>query len=279
MRHKITLLTLLIFFNIQNLSAKNDDYSEFFASNLDSIVQIDYTDYQQFLDNNLRIINVDNEKVGDVKGFDYQNITADDKALLKQHLLKMQDVPITDYNDDTQLAFWMNLYNVIVLDMILDFYPINSFPDIKVQSNEEVWKMKRVTMMGRQLSLDNIQHDILRKKFSDWRILNALNIATFSSGSWQEQPFTGDAVDIQLEERTKYLFTRPLSASIIDNDDNNEKILRLIAILKWYEQDFLDVGMTLNDLLQKYLPEDLWQEFDDTLEIEYFYDWRLNQIS
>ncbi len=250
-------------------ATKKEDIAPLLASNNSNIKVIDYSLYQQFLDKNRKT----NLSSG-VAGFDYANISAGDKALLKQHFSKMQAVTITQYNDDEQLAFWINMYNVMVLDMILDFYPIEAFPLIEVKSEQPVWKMQRAEMMGLRLSLDNIQHDILREKFKDWRILNGLNVAAVSSGPWQEKPFTGKNITAQLDAHTKQLFTYRLTA-----DMPEANILRLIAGLKWYEGDFIEAGITLDDILQQYLPDRLKNQLGDlgNKEIEYFYDWRLNQ--
>ena len=252
--------------------AKNDATTKeeiipLLASDNSNTASIDYSLYQQFLQKNRK----DNLPTG-IAGFDYANISKSDQALLKQHFAKMQAVNITQYNDDEQLAFWMNLYNVIVLDMILEFYPIKAFALIEVKSEQPVWKMQRAEMMGLALSLDNIQHDILREKFGDWRILNGLNIAAVSSGPWQEKPFTGMNIIAQLDAHTKQLFTYRLTADMSDTN-----ILRLIAGLQWYEQDFIEAGITLDDILQQYLPVSLKQQLGNVQEIEYFYDWRLNQ--
>ncbi len=237
------------------------------ASDNSNIAVIDYSLYQQFLQKNRK-----NNLPSGVAGFDYANISASDKALLKQHFNKMQAVNITQYNDDEQLAFWLNMYNVIVLDMILEFHPIKAFALIEVKSEQPVWKMQRAEMMGLPLSLDNIQHDILREKFNDWRILNGLNIAAVSSGPWQEKPFIGKDITAQLDAHTKQLFTYELTANMPEKN-----ILRLIAGLQWYATDFIDAGITLDDILQQYLPDNLKQQLSNVQEIEYFYDWRLNQ--
>ena len=269
---RLFLSTLCLLLLPMTAFAKDDattkeEIAPLLSSDNSNTAMIDYSLYQQFLQNNRK----DNLPSG-IAGFDYANISASDKALLKQHFAKMQAVNITQYNDDEQLAFWINLYNVVVLDMILEFYPIKAFTLIEVKSEQPVWKMQRAKMMDLALSLDNIQHDILREKFDDWRILNGLNIAAVSSGPWQEKPFTGTDISAQLDAHTKQLFTYELTANMPETN-----ILRLIAGLQWYAQDFLDAGLTLDDILQQYLPDKLKKQLGDVQEIEYFYDWRLNQ--
>ena len=263
----LCLLLLSISAFAKDDETKKEDIAILLASDNSNTEVIDYSLYQQFLQQNRK-----RNLPSGIAGFDYANISASDKALLKQHLNNMQAVNITQYNDDEQLAFWMNLYNVIVLDMILDFYPVASFPLIEVKSEQPVWKMQRAEMMGLRLSLDNIQHDILREKFNDWRILNGLNIAAVSSGPWQEKPFTGKNIIAQLDAHTKQLFTYELTANMPE-----ENILRLIAGLQWYKDDLAKAGTTLDEVLQQYLPTALKQQLSDALEIEYYYDWRLNQ--
>ena len=271
MRLLLSTLCLLLFLPIgafaKDDATKKADIAKLLASDNSNQAVIDYSLYQQFLQKNRKT-----NLASGVAGFDYANISAGDKALLKQHFSKMQALNITQYNDDAQLAFWINMYNVMVLDMILDFYPIEAFPLIEVKSEQPVWKMQRAEMMGLRLSLDNIQHDILREKFDDWRILNGLNVAAVSSGPWQEKPFTGKNIIAQLDAHTKQLFTYKLTADMPETN-----ILRLIAGLKWYENDFIEAGITLDEILQQYLPASLKQKFGNVQEIEYFYDWRLNQ--
>ena len=261
----IAVMMLTVLLMAQTTSAK-PNYQIFMQSDNSNEAVIDYGDYQKFLDDNLQNL------PSGIAGFDYKNISEADKALLKQQLAKMQNTTITDYNDDEQMAFWLNLYNVIVLDMILDFYPINSFLDIETKIKGSLWKFERVTIMGQEMALDNIQHDVLREKYDDWRIINGLNVAALSSGPWQAKPFMGENIEAQLEAHTADLFLYPLTASV--TPDNH---LRLIAGLKWYEEDFAKTETNLDEVLQQYLPNKMKSQLAKITDIEYFYDWRLNQ--
>ena len=252
-------------------NAKKEDLTVFLQSNDSSVTQIDHGLYQEFLSKNWR-----DDLPSGIAGFDYKNVNDADKQLLKDYLKQMGQIDIAGYNSAEQKAFWLNIYNAVALDLILDFHPIATIRDIEITSGMPVWQMQRFAMMGHNLSLDNIQHDILREKFTDWRLLNGLNIGALSAGAWQAEPYQGLLIDAQLDQAVTNLFTHPLSAQFIKHE--GKLILRLVAGFKWYEDDMQKSNISITQILQKYGTLEIRQNIDMIDEIEYFYDWRLNQL-
>ena len=83
---------------------------------------------------------------------------------------------------DERLAHWINLYNAVTLQIILENYPVRSIRDIRSQTLDPrgligPWRTQRVTVEGRRLTLDQIENSILRPEFNEPRIHYAINCA------------------------------------------------------------------------------------------------------
>ena len=170
--------------------------------------------------------------------FDYGAVTDADKAFLKAYLADMAKVNLPTYRKDVHYAYWLNLYNALVLDLVLEHYPIGNFRDLQKRDKlgSSPWEEIRFQKDGMDISLDVIQHQILRKNYDDWRLFFALHSAVISSGDMPFQPFRGTDIEYALDDLVKNHFQKPLTVSLDGN------ILRLSAVLHWYQSDFVGEG-------------------------------------
>ena len=100
----------------------------------------------------------------------YQEIRAEDQKLLKNYLQTLQGLAISAYNRKEQQAYWINLYNALTVDLILSRFPVASIRDINISPGllaRGPWGAKLVTVEGEKLSLDDIEHRILRPIWQD----------------------------------------------------------------------------------------------------------------
>jgi len=207
--------------------------------------------------------------------FAYGRVGADDKKALKSYLTALQGVVVSSLDEAEQQAFWINLYNVLTIDVVLDHYPVTSIRDIAIGPALLVsgpWGKPLVTVVGRSLSLNNIEHDILRKTWRDPRVHYAVNCASLSCPNLMAVPFTGKTLEAMLEASARDYINHPRGVNAVDGG------VRLSQIYSWYRRDFGgDAGAVLGHIrtfaapkLKKALAE------IDTIA-GYDYDWSLNE--
>ena len=95
----------------------------------------------------------------------YQDVRSDDQKLLKTYLQNLQGVSISTYNRKEQLAYWINLYNAHTVELVLSRFPVASIRDINISPGllaRGPWGAKLATVENEKLSLDDIEHRILR---------------------------------------------------------------------------------------------------------------------
>jgi hypothetical protein len=200
---------------------------------------------------------------------DYQALKANDKGL-KSYLDELESLLPADFdkfNSDQKLSFWINAYNAYTVQIILDNYPVKSIKDIKSSFfSSGPWKKKFIKLLGKELSLDDIEHAIIRKEFKEPRIHFAVNCASISCPNLLAEAFRADLLELQLEKATL--------AFLKDSKKNKieEKRFLISKIFKWYGDDFKEYyGSVENFILIKLaLPIKKYK-------VDYMdYDWALN---
>ncbi|UPW16822.1 DUF547 domain-containing protein [Agarivorans sp. TSD2052] len=201
---------------------------------------------------------------------DYANF---DQAKLEQYLDTVAAIRQQQFNawgDDEQLAFLINAYNAYTVQFILTAYPnINSIRDLG-NLFQSPWKKKRFSLFGEQVSLDHIEHQLIRPVYNNPLIHAAVVCAAISCPPLQSVAYTGE----QLQQQLSQAF-RAFLRSNKNYYDPTSKKLKLSSIFKWYKDDF---GNDLNLYLSQYA-EDLRAEANiiEQASVSYLdYDWSLN---
>lgn len=204
----------------------------------------------------------------------YQAVTAADLKGVKSYLQSMQALMISTYNRFEQKAFWINVYNALTLELILSRFPVVSIRDINISPGlfeRGPWGAKMLTIEGEKLSLDDIEHRILRPIWKDNRIHYAVNCASLGCPNLQPEAYTGENTDALLERGAREFINHPRGVSI------QKGRLQVSSIYVWFQEDF---GGDPADLMEH------WQEYADppladALQkysggLAHDYDWRLN---
>ena len=206
----------------------------------------------------------------------YQALTPDDLQRLRRYLESMQSVEISNFNHTEQKSYWINIYNALVVDLIFSRYPLASIRDINISPGllaRGPWGAKLLTIEGEKLSLDDIQHRILRPIWRDNRVHYALSYATLGGPNLQPEAFTGDNTDALLEKGAREFINHPRGVTVGNGQ------LRVSSIYIWFQEDFGGDAQGLMEHWQKYanvkLAEAL-QKYSGGLSHDY--DWRLNGI-
>jgi len=132
---------------------------------------------------------------------------------------------------DAQIAFYINAYNSFTIQAVLEKYPVKSIKDIP-----DVWKTKRWELLGEKLSLDDIEHEILRKKYKAPKIHMGLVCASIGCPPIRKGAFRGPDLGEQLDEQAKLFFSNEKNFSI----DRKNKVVYLSPLFDWFGDDFIE---------------------------------------
>lgn len=177
------------------------------------------------------------------------------------------------------LAFWGNLYNAITLKVILDRYPVASIRDIKSdgwfdpKAYTGPWRQKRVTVEGRSLSLDEIEHDIMRPTFKDPRVHYVVNCASLGCPNLMPRPWQAGTLEADLDAAARAYVNHPRGVSVLASG-----ALKVSSIYKWFIADFGGDDAGLLQHFKRFAGPDLARHLAKSPQIaEDDYDWSLNE--
>lgn len=207
-----------------------------------------------------------------VNRVDYKAIKTRVAAELKAYVKALEAITITEYPRDEQFAYWVNLYNAATVQVIIDNYPLESIRDIGLLG-QGPWKDKILKVEGKSLSLDDIEHGILRPIWKDVRIHYAVNCASIGCPNLALKAYRADTLEEMLEEAARAYINHPRGFNRIDG--------QLIAsnIFEWYQSDWGGEEDVLAHA-RKYAADETAALLKDATAIDaYDYDWSLNDIA
>jgi len=204
--------------------------------------------------------------------FDYGAVTAADKKKLTDYIAALEGERPSQMTADEQIAFWANLYNAKTLDIILENYPVESIRDIKSGVfSSGPWKMKVLTVEGEELTLDNIEHDIVRAKFNEPRVHYAFNCASIGCPNLKTSAWEAETLDEDLDSGARAYIAHPRGIRI-----ENGKIITS-SIYKWFKKDFGKNDAEVLDHIRQYATGDKLKALEGKTKINgNDYDWSLN---
>ena len=168
---------------------------------------------------------------------DYAGLQADRPAL-DAYLAALADADPGALSRDEQLAYYINAYNAATLRLIVDNYPLASITEL---DGGKPWDVERVDLGGTTYSLNEIENDIIRPRFSEPRIHFAVNCAAASCPPLRDGAFTADALDAQLDEQTRAFLTSPTYTTVAGG------VATVSKIFDWYGADFDSVAGFIAD--------------------------------
>jgi hypothetical protein len=172
-----------------------------------------------------------------------------------------------------RLAFLINLYNAATLKLIVDRYPVKSIRSIGWIPGS-AWKQNVVQLFGRKISLDELEHGIIRKNYRDARVHFALVCAARGCPPLRNEPFVGARLDAQLDEQGRAFFAQSEKNRV----DATTRTVHLSPIFKWFAEDFEAAAGSVLKFATPFFPENAKRALSsDDFKIEYTdYDWSLN---
>jgi hypothetical protein len=205
---------------------------------------------------------------------DYRNFSEKDRPALRGYLDALQQVAVTRLNRAEQMAYWINLYNAATIDVVIAHYPVVSIRDIAISPGflaKGPWGKKLVRVEGTELSLDDIEHVILRPLWRDARVHYALNCGSIGCPNLASVPYTGANLDRMLDALARDYINHPRGVSF------REGRLVVSNIYFWYARDFGRDEAGIIDHLRRFAAPELEQKLASATGLGgYEYDWRLN---
>ncbi len=221
---------------------------------------------------------------------------------LKPLLMALSELDPNTYRQGSQqekLAFWINAYNLKMLDVVTKNYPIQSswwlrltWPPDDLRHIQGIWTDYKLVVMGEEFTLTAVEQRFFRKTFDDPRVYLALTYACQSSPILGRRPYQGDNLDWQLDEQVRKFLFSPRGLQL----DRRNRVVRLSALFKpaWRGKEFVNRYGTdkkfkacdpetraVLSFISGYLSrEDVYFLETENYAVEYMnFDWRLNDTS
>ncbi len=254
---KTTIIFLFLCININSLVAFSDRVSDYFS-------------WQKFLDLYLK------------DGLVNYSAVQTNSALFNAIVSQLENVKKKEYDrwsEDQKKAFWINAYNIEAVKLVLDHYPLKRslglqalrYPANSIQQIPDVWNQEALTILGKKISLNYIENEILRKEFQDPRIHFAIVCASLGCPVLRDEPYISDRLDSQLNDAVlKFMQDRKKF-----NYDAGNNTVYLSPIFKWFKEDFEKAGGIIT-FIKEYIPPN--KNLPNSAKIQWLeYDWSLNE--
>lgn len=236
----------------------------------DSLVKLDHTAWDNLLNRY-----VDARHPSGINRFHYGNVREQDKHGLQNYLKEMEKTRVTSLNRAEQQAYWINLYNALTVHVILSHYPVQSIRDIDISPGifkDGPWDAKLLKIEGQDVSLNDIEHRILRPIWRDNRIHYAVNCASLGCPNLQPLAYTGDNLEILLEKGATEFINHPRGVKL-----TNDR-LQVSSIYIWFREDFGNSDAGIKQHLEKYLASSQAEKLKSIKQrIKHQYNWDLNE--
>ena len=237
------------------------------ASDDANATTVDHAPWQELLDAYL------SEHPSGINRFDYGALQAhgEHRAQLASYIDALAAIDPRTLAKAEQLAYWINLYNAVTVSVVTDHYPVESIRDISDSLfTFGPWGIELVIVAGQPLTLDNIEHGILRPIWGDPRIHSAVNCASIGCPNLAPEAYRSDNVEALLEQGATDYVNHPRGARETEDD------LLVSSIYDWWQADFggTDAGVLAH--LKRYARPELAETLDRYTEFDDEYDWNLN---
>lgn len=207
----------------------------------------------------------------------YGKVTDADKNALHGYLESLRGVRVAGLNRDEQMAYWINLYNALTVRVVIQFYPVKSIQDIDLGSGlfgSGPWDRDLIRIDGEMISLNDIEHRILRPIWKDPRVHYALNCASVGCPNLADAPYTGAHINAQLGAAARAFVNSPRALRFTDDG------MVISKIYTWFSEDFGGSAQMILDHLSRHASSDTEVKILQSLDINaYEYDWSLNDAA
>ncbi len=161
-----------------------------------------------------------------------------DRAALDAYVAHLEEARPSLMTRNEAFAYWANLYNAVTLQIILENYPVESIRDIRSRTLDPrglmgPWREQRVTVEGRRLTLDGIEHGIMRRQWREPRVHYAVNCASIGCPNLRRRAWRAETLDAELSDAARDYVNHPRGVRV-----GADGAVRASGIYDWYKEDF-----------------------------------------
>ena len=240
-------------------------------SRSDSNIEVDHQLWQSLLSRFVR------ESADGINRVAYREFDEAAKLELSNYLESMSRVAPTQLNQNEQLAYWINLYNAQTIQVVLDHPKKKSILSMGPFFDFGPWDEPYLTIEGKPVTLNDIEHRILRPIWQDHRLHYVLNCASIGCPNLNRHAYQAKLIDEQLDGAQVNFLRHPRAVTLTDSGK-----LQVTSLFDWYLIDFAQDISGLLAYLAAQRPDlaaDLSALVDEgNPKIDYVYDWDLNVV-
>ncbi len=235
----------------------------------ESVEVIDHSSWDQLLQKY-----VITDHPSGINRFLYKKITTGDRDVLETYVRGLQQVRVSSLNREEQKAYWINLYNSLTVKVVLDHYPVKTIRDIDISPGlfqVGPWDAKLLSIEGEAVSLNDIEHRILRPIWQDNRVHYWLNCASLGCPNLLPKAYAAENLEKMLDSGARQYVNHPRGVRV-------GKRLQVSSIYKWFQEDFGSTEQGVIDHLLEYAEAELAAVLQGNSKgLRYDYDWQLNE--
>lgn len=247
---------------IPSVELKSPRFAQFGAG-----PDVDHAPWDAFLS---KYHSVDSEGVARLA---YADITSADRAALDAYVDALEATDVSQLSRDMALAYWINAYNAVTVQVVLDDYPVDTIRDITDGFlSFGPWNRELFVQGGDELSLNDIEHKIIRPVFDEPRIHYAVNCAAYSCPNLAKKAWRAETLERDLAAAERAYVNDPRGVSV----DGRGRVT-VSKIYNWFREDFGDNEDAILSQLIRAAEPALRAKLEARGEIDdYEYDWALN---
>ena len=249
---------------------KADLWERWTAHDPASTQQVDHSAWTTFLDTYLKV------DPNGLNRLDYAGVTDADKKALDAYVELLSETPVSILNRDVQYAYWLNFYNALTVQVILDHMPVDSIMDIDISPGlfaQGPWGKKLVMVEGEEVSLDDMEHRILRPIWRDPRIHYGVNCASVGCPDLVTPAYDPTTLDAVLTANAIAYVNSPRGVTVKGDD------IIVSKIYDWFIEDFDNNKAGVLKHLKQYAQGATKEALERINDIDdHEYDWSLNDL-
>lgn len=205
--------------------------------------------------------------------FDYAALAASPKDMksLNSYIDDLADKKPSTFSREQAMVYWANMYNALTVKVVAENYPVSSIRKIKSGWRAGPWRRDLIEVEGETLTLDNIEHDIMRPTFNTPLVHYMVNCASIGCPNLKSTPWQVATLDADLDAAARAYINSPRGVTI------DRGRLKVSSIYNWFAEDFGSDHPSIIAHLSKYADEDLSPKLIGRKKIDkYGYDWDVN---
>jgi hypothetical protein len=267
----LSVTTFLLSVGPALAAPKSELWQHWTENDPSSVLQVDHSPWDRFL--KAYLVNGPNG----LTLVRYSRVSAADRTVLDHYIRQLAQTAVSRLNRSEQKAFWINFYNALTVKVILEYYPVKSIRDIDISPglfSDGPWGKKLVSVEGEEISLDDIEHRILRPIWKDPLVHYGVNCASIGCPNLQAKAFTAENTAELLDKGARAFVNSPRGVQIEKGN------LTVSSIYVWFASDFGGTDAGVIDHLKKYAQPDLRTQLENIDRIsDNQYDWTLNEAT